>query len=60
MGGLRMNIGGPSREVKVWLNGVVIGEGDTRDRAVADAVKTLEAAVARLQEPPEAMFEGEG
>jgi hypothetical protein len=43
---------------EVWLNteaadfdGLHIGEGETRDAAVADAVKTLESAVAALQQP---------
>ena len=43
---------------EVWLNtevsdfdGMHIGEGSTRDIAVADAVKTLEGAVAFLQQP---------
>jgi len=43
---------------EVWLNtevsdfdGIHIGEGETRDAAVADAVKTLEGAVAALQRP---------
>src|ERR1041385_4304153 len=43
---------------EVWLNtevsdfdGIHVGEGETRDAAVADAVKTLEAAVAALQQP---------
>lgn len=43
---------------EVWLNtevsdfdGIHVGEGETRDAAVADAVKTLEAAVAALQRP---------
>lgn len=45
-------------EWEVWLNcedadftGVCIGVGDTRDEAVAQAVKVLEAAAAHLQQP---------
>jgi hypothetical protein len=43
---------------EVWLNteasdfdGIHIGEGETRDAAVADAIHTLESAVAALQQP---------
>ena len=43
----------------VWLNtevddydGICIGAGDSRDAAVADAVKVLKAAVEALQAPP--------
>lgn len=32
--------------------GFIIGSGETRDAAVADAVASLEAATARLQSPP--------
>ena len=33
------------------LHGFIIGQGDTRDEAVADAVRELEAATERLQSP---------
>jgi len=43
---------------EVWLNtdvtdfdGIHVGEGESRDRAITDAVKTLEAAIAALQRP---------
>lgn len=43
----------------VWLNteiadfdGVCLGVGPTRDEAVSRAVRSLEACVAALQEPP--------
>lgn len=46
-------------EWEVWLdpdgikfNGLCVGVSDTRDEAVADAVKELEAMVARLKAPP--------
>lgn len=38
-------------EWTVWLGGICIGVGETRDLAVADAVKDLEAALERLQQP---------
>lgn len=45
---------------EVWLNtevadfdGIHIGGGPTRDAAVANAVATLEAAIEKLQEPPQ-------
>jgi len=44
---------------EVWLepmdgsgDGVCIGDGKTRDAAAQDAVKALEAALAKLQETP--------
>jgi hypothetical protein len=46
-------------EFEVWLStevdafdGLCIGDGVTRDTAVANAVKVLEAALEELQNPP--------
>ena len=46
----------------VWLNtetadfdGLCVSVGSTRDEAIADAVRVFEAAVEKLQEPPEGL-----
>ena len=45
--------------VEVWadvpgadMEGIIVGVGQTRDVAVADAVRTLEALTEQLQSPP--------
>lgn len=52
-------MGGPGGDWEVWLNnedhdftGLCLSVGKTRDKAVADAVTALQAAVERLQGPP--------
>lgn len=41
--------------MKPWHsnNSLIVGVGQSRDAAVADAVREFEAAVERLQQPPE-------
>jgi hypothetical protein len=46
--------------VEVWidvpgadLNGVIVGQGETRQEAITDAVRTFEALTAQLQSPPD-------
>jgi len=46
--------------VQVWvdvpgaeLDGIIVGLGESRDDAIADAVRTLEALTAQLQSPPD-------
>ena len=56
---LRIHCDDDSAAYEVWINpdgpefsGLCIGTGDTRQEAVADAVKALEWALATLQETP--------
>jgi hypothetical protein len=47
-------------QVEIWvdvpgaeLDGVIVGVGESRAMAMADAVRTLEALTAQLQSPPD-------
>lgn len=39
--------------------GFIVGQGQSRDEAVGEAVKALEEAIERLQSPPGVVFEEE-
>ena len=56
---LIIHIAKEDAQYQTWFNlledydGFIIGIGSTRDESVADAVKTLETAINKLQEPPQ-------